>query len=421
MDDATLAALIGQRRTGFTLPRAFYTDPAIFERDLEHIFMRQWLFAGHISQIAQPGDYRLYQLADESLILLHGSDGVIRAFFNVCRHRGSRICRDEAGQAHRLVCPYHAWVYDDTGALIQARHMPEGFERGAYGLQPVQVQVVEGLIFVCAAADPPPFGQIAGDIARFFGPYQLAETRVAHVERHLVAANWKVVAENFFECYHCSHTHPEFCSVMSYGRAPDSPRASRERAAFVAEWHAQAQASGWPTGSVDMTEDSIHTLARTPIRLGYLTQSEGGGPVAPLLGRLTGYDGAVTAVQFYPVNWLLACSDHAMLARFTPRDPTHTELMLTWLVQRDARPGHDYDPLAVSWLWRVTAIEDATICEDNQRGISSRRYAPGPYASSESSVEHLITWYLRQIAPAAPAGRAVQSGVAAPIGMPEPR
>jgi Rieske 2Fe-2S family protein len=402
MDDTTIAALIDQRRSGFTLPRAFYTDPTIFERDVERIFMRQWLFAAHISQIASPGDYRTYQIAGESLIILHGSDGTIRAFFNVCRHRGSRICRDEAGQAHRLVCPYHAWVYDDTGALVQARHMPDGFERGAYALQRAHVHLVEGLIFVCAAEQPPPFAHIAGDIAHFFGRYQLGSTRVAHIERHLVAANWKIVAENFFECYHCSHTHPEFCSVMSYGRAPDSPRASRERAAFVAEWEQRAAAAGWPTGGVDMADGGIHTVGRTPIRPGYLTQSEGGAPVAPLLGDLTSYDGAVTAIQFYPLNWLLACSDHAMLARFTPFDATHTEMMLTWLVRGDARPGRDYDPLAVSWLWRVTGIEDATICEDNQRGVSSRRYVPGPYAASESSVDHLISWYLRQIAPAAP-------------------
>jgi Rieske 2Fe-2S family protein len=399
MDDISFTQLIRQRRPGHSLPRAFYTDPYIFERDLERIFLRQWLYVGHISQIANRGDYMLFTIGGESLIILHGGDSVIRAFANVCRHRGSRICTAESGTLHRLVCPYHAWVYDDTGALIQARHMPDHFDRSAHGLQRCHIYVVEGLIFLCGASEPPPFEHIAADIQRFFAPYQLAATREAHRERHMIAANWKIVAENFFECYHCSHTHPEFCSVMSYGRAVDTQRGQRERDAFVASWQQQAQAAGWLTGGVTLAEDGIHSLARTPIRPGYLTQSEDGRPVAPLLGALSAYDGAVTAIQCYPLNWLLACSDHAMLARFTPYDATHTELTLSWMVHGDAQPGHDYDPRAVSWLWRVTAAEDATICEANQRGVSSRYYVPGPYATSESAVDDLITWYIRQITP----------------------
>ncbi len=357
--------LIERRRPGFGLDRVFYTDPAIFEVDLERVYLRHWLYVGHVSSIPNTGDFFLYEIGGESIIIIRNEIGAVNALFNVCRHRGSRICLEERGTVRRLVCPYHAWVYGTDGALIQARHMPETFDPSAYRLQSCHVRVVEGLIFICCAETPPPFEAVARDIADFFGPYDLERTQPAFRVRHAIAANWKIVAENFFECYHCSHTHPEFCSVMSYGRATDSSRVAREQAAFVAEWEAQAQREGWRTGGVPISDTTVHQIQRTPIRRGYLTQSKGGMPVAPLLGRLRTYDGAVTAIQIYPLIWLLACSDHAMLSRFTPLGPQATELELTWMVRSDAVAGRDYDPEQVSWLWRVTAEEDKTICENN--------------------------------------------------------
>lgn len=395
---ARLQTLIERRRPGYGLDRAFYIDPAIFEIDMERIFMRHWLYVGHVSSIPNAGDYMLYEIGGESIILIRSETGAVNALFNVCRHRGSRICLTERGTARRLVCPYHAWVYATDGSLVQARHMPEDFNRADYGLRTCHVRVVEGLIFICCAETPPPFDAIAHDIADYFGPYELARTQPAYRVRHVIAANWKIVAENFFECYHCSHTHPEFCSVMSYGRALDTPSGARNQAAFVAEWEQIAAREGWRTGGVAITDSTVHQIQRTPIRRGYLTQSEDGAPVAPLLGRLTAYDGAVTAIQMYPLIWLLACSDHAMLARFTPLSPHETELELTWMVREGAVAGRDYQPERVSWLWRVTAEEDKTICENNQRGVVSRRYIPGPYATTEGAVEHLVAWYLREIA-----------------------
>ncbi len=389
--------MVARRRPGYSLEQEFYTDPAIFDLDVERIFMRNWLYAGHVSRIAAPGDYFLFEVAGESIIIIRGSGGEVNALFNVCRHRGSRICLEGQGSVKRLVCPYHAWVYDTNGALIAARHMADDFERDQFGLHRCHVRVVEGLIFICAAAQPPDFTAIEADLQRFFAPYELADTRTATLLRHVVEANWKLVAENFFECYHCGHTHPEFCSVMSYGRAIDSPRLADEQAAFVAEWEAEMERRGYLTGHVEVSDERVHQCHRVPIRRGYLTQSEDGQPVAPLLGQLTEYDGGVSSAQLYPNIWFVACSDHAMLARFTPLSPTRTEAEFSWMVRGDAREGHDYDPERVSWLWRTTAAEDWAICEDNQRGVNSRRYQPGPYSRVEGSVDALLEWYLRQL------------------------
>jgi phenylpropionate dioxygenase-like ring-hydroxylating dioxygenase large terminal subunit len=393
-----LADLITRQRPGYSLEQSLYLDPTIFALDMERVYLRQWLFAGHSSRIPNPGDYFLYHIAGESIIVIRQSDRSVRALFNVCRHRGSQICLEDTGSAKRLVCPYHAWVYETDGTLIAARHMPEEFDKVSYGLHTGHVQVVEGLIFVCLAQEAPAFDQIAEDVTAFFAPHRLAETKIGHQERHITQANWKLVLENFWECYHCGPTHPEFCGVMSYGHAYDSQRLARERADFEAEWSAQTERRGNVVGGRNrFVEGGRHFVTRTPIRPGYLTQSEGGKPVAPLLGDFQDYDGGITAFMSYPMNWFVACNDHAMLSRFTPLSPLETEMEFTWLVHEDAVEGIDYDPLVLSWLWRITAEQDKMICENNQKGVNSRRYQPGPYSTIETGTRDFIEWYLAQL------------------------
>ena len=395
---ATLQALIQRQRPGYSLEQLFYLDPTIFQLDMERVYLRQWLFAGHSSRIPHPGNYFLYNIAGESIILIRQPDFSVQALFNVCRHRGSQLCLVEWGSVKKLLCPYHAWVYGTDGALIAARHMPADFDKSAYNLHGAHVRVVEGLIFVCLAEDAPPFDQVADDFTAFFAPHHLAKTKIGHQEHHVTQANWKLVLENFWECYHCGPTHPEFCGVMSYGHTYDSPQLAKERAAFEAEWREATQRRGNLVGGRDrFAEGGHHFVTRTPIRPGYLTQSEGGKPVAPLLGDFQAYDGGITAFMSYPMNWFVACNDHAMLARFTPLSPLATEMEFTWLVREDAIAGVDYDPLTLSWLWRITAEQDKTICENNQKGVNSRRYQPGPYSTIESSTRDFIAWYLAEL------------------------
>ena len=142
-------SLIARQRPGFTLDQPFYTHPDIFARDFERIISRKWLFADHVSRIPNPGDYFLYEVAGESIIVLRDGEGEVRAFFNVCRHRGSRICTEPEGRAARLVCLYHAWSYGLDGRCIRARGMPDGFDPEPYGLHPCRVRVFHGLIYLC--------------------------------------------------------------------------------------------------------------------------------------------------------------------------------------------------------------------------------------------------------------------------------
>jgi Rieske 2Fe-2S family protein len=288
-------------------------------------------------------------------------------------------------------------VYQLDGALCAARHLPEAIGRRALGLHPVHVRAVEGLIFVCLAESPPDFAHTAADLTAFLKPHGLARTKVCHRAVEVIHANWKVAAENFWECYHCTATHPEFCSVMSYAHAQDSERLAQERQEFEQDWEAAARSDGFIVGNIEYSDRGLHRGGRLPIRPGYLTQSQDGKPVAPLLGEYTSYDGGITSFMHFPIIWYVVNNDYALLTRFTPVSPLETELELTWLVHQDAAEGRDYDTERVCWLWRVTAEQDRTICENNQRGILSSRYQPGPYATTERACDEFMTWYLNEL------------------------
>ena len=396
LDDRHLRELIAAHRPGRSLERDFYTSPQIFERDMQRVYLRHWLFVGHVARIPKAGDYFLYPLAGESVIVVRAKDGGVRALLNVCPHRGSRICLEPEGRATKLVCPYHAWSFDLDGTFLTARHLPEGADPAELGLRRVQVQVVEGLIHLCFAEEPPDFGPVAADLRKFFGPHGLPEAKIAVRTSLVLRANWKIAAENFFECYHCLPTHPELTHVMSYVRAAESARLAGERRDYTARWEARARALGHVTGANKRHDGACHTVCRIPIREGFLTQSEGGRPVAPLMGRFKEYDGGVTAMQFFPINWFVADNDYAMLVRFNPLALQETEAEITWLVHPDAVEGRDYDVGALTWLWGGTLREDQKITEDNQAGVNSRFYRPGPH-SKEEQLDEFLQWYLRQI------------------------
>jgi phenylpropionate dioxygenase-like ring-hydroxylating dioxygenase large terminal subunit len=397
----TLEELVARQRPGFSLEQPFYTDPAIFELDMQRIYGRHWQYVGHVSRIPARGDYFLYTLGRESIIIIRGDKGEVHALFNVCRHRGSHICVAEAGSAKKLVCPYHAWVYDLDGRLLAARNMLADLDKGTYGLARCHVQVGEGLIFISLAEEPSDFAPFAQDMAHFVGPHKLSQAKIAHHKTYVARANWKLLVENTWECYHCGPAHPQFCSVMSFATAQESPRVAQEHALFSMTWEEETAQLGHRTGRADRRLDPQggvpYLIEREGIGPGMYTQSEGGRPVAPLMGDFKQYDGGLTRSVGYPLFWFVANNDHAFLTRFAPLDPQQTEVDLTWIVHPDAQAGVDYDPLAVSWLMRNTLEQDIQLCERNQAGINSDRYRPGPYSGVEDDVYDFVAWYLREL------------------------
>lgn len=396
----SISKLVAQQSPDYSLAQPFYTDQAIFERDMERIIAHYWQFAGHTARIPNTGDYFLFKVANEEIIISRGRDGEVYALANVCRHRGSRVCLHEEGNAKSFVCPYHAWVYGPDGALLNAKTMPPDFDRTDYGLKRLPVKLIDGLIYINLSDDPAPFDHIVEEAKTYFKPYRLEDTKIAHREVWTVRANWKLVWENFSECYHCGASHPEYCSVMAHalGETTGSERTKQEYADYSEQWQQEMERRGLLSKSrLREGGERIHSCNRHPIKPGSLTQSPDGQPIAPLLGDMTDYDGGITVLSIYPGHFVTAASDHVVAFRFSPEEAMKTEVELIWLVRNDAQAGIDYDVDRLTWVWKMTTDQDKQIVDDNQVGVNSRYYRPGPYSDSEVGVKRFIAWYLDQV------------------------
>ncbi len=402
-----LRALAADVVPGHSLPQGYYCDQAVFEADMSRVIGRKWLVAGHVDRIRNPGDYFLYEVGRESLIVVRSDASTVNAFFNVCRHRGSIVCTQAEGRAARFTCGYHAWSYGLDGALLAARQMPADFVRERHGLHRCHVRVFHGLIFVyLGTEEPPDFDATFGDLDPYLDFHGIAGARIAHRESYPTDANWKLVVENFLECYHCVPSHPEFCSMhppealVAFGAGPSSGPADAEDAYLptLRAWEARAAALGRPIGTVDDGADTTHLrlLLQRTLRPGYESETQDGRPAAPLMGKRQAFDQGRMYLSFSPFTQLVADNDFAVLFVFTPRRVDYTDVDLYWLV--DGRAGADQvDVARMIWGWDRTTRQDKTITENNQAGVRSQRYTPGPYSSQERRVVTFQEWYLKQL------------------------
>src|SRR5574340_15879 len=205
-----LKETLGQKRPGYGLPRDLYHDALVYRAEMDFIWRTGWLFAGHSCQIPRAGNYFLYDVDGDSVIIVRGNDGQVRAFFNVCRHRGTAICEASEGTVKRFVCPYHQWTYDLDGRLLLWRGMQDGLDKSELGLHAAHAREVEGLIFISLAQEPPDFEPAYEALAPAARPQGLARAKIAKLMDFDVAANWKLVWENNRECYHCNVNHPQY-------------------------------------------------------------------------------------------------------------------------------------------------------------------------------------------------------------------
>lgn len=396
---AHLAALIRSRRPGHALPREFYTDPQIFEYDMQRMLLKHWFCAGHASSIARSGEYLVIDFAEESLIIVRTGTAEVRALLNVCRHRGSRICTQPAGKAAagRLVCPYHAWTYDLDGHLLVARHMAEPFSRTDLGLKSLPVRIVEGLIFTTFAEQPLDFAPVADALARSAGVYGWGRAKVAHRELYSIKANWKLALENYMECYHCQPAHPEYAKRHVYARPPEMnleiEQAARQRATMLGVVVPDLDAYGCAAAP---GQESV-SIFRSALHEGQLSATQDGQLLGRLMGSFSASDGSSTYFDIGPLSDFLAYPDHGVIYRFIPRTVDRTEMEVLWLVNEAAVEGKDYDIERLTWLWKTTSVEDKRIVEMNQAGVNSRYFRPGPYSTQEPYAERFVSWYLREL------------------------
>src|SRR5690606_12011798 len=203
LNTAEILNQITNRRKDHALTRDLYCDEGVFQADLEQIWYKEWIYAIPACEIPKTGNYATLQVGSYPVLIVRGGDGKIRAFHNVCRHRGQRICSKPNGSTAKLVCPYHQWTYELDGKLGSARDMGDDFDASKFGLKPVHCVDLSGMVFICLAQVPPAIADLASKLATYLAPSGLADAKVAFSSSIIEKGNWKLVIENNRECYHC--------------------------------------------------------------------------------------------------------------------------------------------------------------------------------------------------------------------------
>jgi Rieske 2Fe-2S family protein len=399
----TIKALLQQDRAGHTLPRELYVGEEAFHFDTQVMLKSVWLYACTAAHVKNPGDYFVFEVGHNAIIIVRGRDNEIRAFWNSCRHRGAKICVEQRGRAPRLMCPYHQWTYGLDGKLLAARSMAEDFDKQDYGLNPVALENVGGLIFICMDENPPSIERVKADIEDQIGIYDIERLKVVVQDNYIEDANWKLVMENNRECYHCDAGHPELISVLgTYGFGKGLPEDGEadvvDDAAFdamVEAKRAQWKDLGIFRELIEFPDGWWHRMARLPLANGAVTQSiDGKLACKKLIGPFTEPESSSLSVWTQPNSWHHFCCDHVVTFSLTPVAADKTLLRTSWLVHEDAVEGVDYDPDHIAALWRTTNIQDGHFSMLNHQGISSDGYRQGPYAVEEKLVEDFKDFYV---------------------------
>jgi Rieske 2Fe-2S family protein len=369
LDRAALDAALRPFGDSRVLPRAAYVDPELFAWEQRHFFGSGWLCVGQSGQLANPGDQRAEQAGRGSVLLARGDDGALRAFANTCRHRGHELlpCGSATNQGV-IICPYHSWTYSLAGRLRAAagfKHRP-GFDVSEWGLIELPAREWHGLAFVDGSGNAGPIEEPLGTLAELVRPYELE--RLVTVGRHdyEVAANWKILTENYHECYHCTTIHPELCRV--------SPPRSGENYAAPGTW-----VGGW-----------------MDLRGGMQTMSlDGKSGGQPLRGLDAGGLRTVIYVNIFPNVLLSLHPDYVMTHRLMPLAADRTRIECTWAFAPESvdRPG--FDPGYAVDFWDITNQQDWRACEAVQRGLASQHARPGPLSAEEGAVYQFVTMVAR--------------------------
>jgi Rieske 2Fe-2S family protein len=341
------------------LPGAAFTDPGVFEWELEGLFRGGWICVGHVGRLRERGEYIMVELGRESAFVIADDQGELHAFLNTCRHRGARIIQEPEGKVGRLQCPYHAWSYGFDGSLRSAPHTEgiEDFDGRCYGLKAVRCAEVEGLVLLDLSGSAPPAEEYVGELAHHLSRYKLSELSRARRIVYEVEANWKAIAENYSECLHCPGVHPELNYLSHYLSG------------------AHVTGSGaWCGGSMTL-RDGSPTMAR-----------EGGHVRAPIEGLDDDDLRAVFYFLLFPNTLLSLHPDYVMLHTLWPKAADKTEVICDWLFEPATIAQDDFDPADAVGFWDQVNREDWHVCTLTQQGMQSRGFEPGRYTSQEEDV-----------------------------------
>jgi Rieske 2Fe-2S family protein len=352
-----------------TLPTSWYRSPDVFKIEKDRIFCREWIGVCREEALPKPGDSKVLDVLGESVLLVRNREGQLRAFYNVCRHRGSRLCRAAdatmpAGRAalaggmtagRLIVCPYHQWSYDLDGALVAAPHLGAGtgFNKQEFRLYPVGVESWGGFVFLnLTPAEAKPLAPQLDGIPERLQRYPLASLRIGATIHYEIAANWKIICENYNECYHCGGVHPELCALVP---------SFREAGGANLDW-----SRGVPhrEGAYTFTHSGT-TLRRAFPGLDADEQVRHKGEL------------------LYPNVFLSAARDHVAAFIVQPRGAERTDITCHFLFETHEIDKPNFDPSDTVDFWDLVNRQDWTACEAVQEGIRARVHTHGYYAPME--------------------------------------
>jgi Rieske 2Fe-2S family protein len=358
-----------------TLPGRYYYDPAIYEREQERLFASMWVCVGRAEALPDPGAYQTVNIGRESIIVVRNRDGKLQAFFNVCRHRGARLCTQAAGHLKGSIqCRYHAWTYGLDGRLIGAPNVlnMDDFDRAAFGLIPVALEVWEGLIWLNLADAPAPLAsQVDGPIVERFGSYTpftrygLGELRAGKTIEYDVRANWKLVLENFMECYHCGPVHPEFCQLLPGFRSGKT----------------------YVEGDAAMLAEGAEAFTIT-----------GKASRPPLRGLLAEDRRRYYGIVLMPNVLLNLLHDHVVIHTLHPQGPERTRVTCDWLFDPEVMSRPNFDPMDAVEIFDIVNRQDWEVCELTQLSMPSKAFEHGGvYVPAEAHIRELADFVLEKL------------------------
>ncbi len=352
-----------------TLPSRYYYDSHIFEQEKERIFYDAWICAARSEEIPRAGDYLLREIVDESILVVRTGGGEVKAFYNVCRHRGNRLCSAESGRVsgRAFTCLYHGWSYNLDGELVATPNNKgrPSLDGDPLSLYPVAVRLWEGFIFLNLSRDPEPFEPDLGALGDTLPKYNLANLRIGHRKVYDVKANWKLVLENNVECYHCPRVHPELCAIH-------------------------------PTFRSGVIGQETHDGA--PLVDGATTYSDTGFGARPMISTLSEEDVAkFRSLTIYPNLFLGLLPDQVFVFYKWPVSPATSRLTVDWLFEESVVEAPGFDPRdTVGFLDRVLK-QDYAICEEVQKAIRSRAHRQGVYLEHEHLPYKFNQWVLERL------------------------
>ena len=389
VDLNAISRLLDARKPGHSLPQGLYNGQDAFDFDMEAIFGRSWLMVGFEVEVPRAGSWMATTIGPWPVLVTRDRNGRLNAFHNACRHRGAQICKPGKGVSARLICPYHRWAYEMSGELAHSARMPESFDRADHGLVPVHVESVGGVLYVCLADEPPEIAAFKQAFEPMLAPHNLKDSKLAFESTLVERGNWKLVMENARECYHCPGSHPELSQSFPVGASAHFDYGDDHR---QEDFAARIARAGLTVGPV---EGDWWQAMRFILNDGFKSMTmDGDFAVRKLMCDLEGGDIGSLRWAVEPHGFAHATADQVLMFQAMPVGPSETIVTAKWLVHKDAVEGVDYDLDRLTDLWTRTNLQDRDLVENNQAGVNSPGYRPGPYSpEAEALAIRFVDWY----------------------------